>query len=240
MSLSPPSSVRFRAFTLVELLIVMGIIVLLASLVGPAVNAINGGGKLSKTASDISDLLQQARAYAMANNTYVYLAIDEFDANNTKLVQGDGRIAVAIVASKNGVRPAKLDGIGTIPVSRLMKFDNAHLATGDVGADGKMERTTGAPEVVNLATQGAASALTWSAGGDSTEFRKVIEFDPQGVARPQVDLATPGVTGKTIVGWIEIGLQPSHGGNVSNASNEKNVAAIQVDGTTGAVRLYRP
>jgi Tfp pilus assembly protein FimT len=218
----------------------MGIIVLLAALVGPAINAINGSGNLSKTASDISDLLQQARAYAMANNTYVYVAIDEFDANNAKLVQGNGRIAVAIVASKNGIRPAKLDGSGTIPVSKLQKFDNAHLATGEVGTSGNMERTTGAPEVVNLASQSATSPLTWSSGGGSTEFRKVIEFDPQGVARPQVDLATPGVTGKTIVGWIEIGLQPSHGGNVSNAANEKNVAAIQVDGTTGVVRLYRP
>jgi len=228
---------RSRAFSLLELLVVMAIIVIMSSLIGPAMNAIRGSGDLTMAASNISDALQQARAYAMAKNTYVYFGIKETDASKETLDDGIGRVAVAIVASKDGSRP--LDGLNnttTTPISRLQKFANSHIATTDLDNSGNMQRPSG--DDVTKVNQKDSVPFTWPSNGSAANFRKVIEFDPQGVARYPTTLADSAAS-KAIDGWIEIPLQASHGA-AGAAAGEKNQAAIQVDGMTGAVRVFRP
>jgi len=235
------------AFSLMELLAVMAIIVIMATLAVPAMNAIKGGSDLSKTASDLSDLVQQARAYAMANNTYVYLGLQEVDPAQKGYSRNPkgGQIIAAVVASTTGLRPtANPSAPGNLtkdeiqPISRLQKFDNVHLASsGDMGGTGGMaDRETDSSVVVDLGSTEAVTTFEWSAGsgGSPTTLQKVIEFDPQGVARYQ-----DGSAAESIKGWIEIPLQPSKG-NAGVAANEKNAAALQVDGMTGAVQIYRP
>jgi hypothetical protein len=70
-------------------------------------------------------------------------------------------------------------------------------------------------------------------GAGQYSFTKVINFDPQGAARVQLG------TNQDFMPWyMEIGLIPSRGNIV--ASNLSNVAAIQIEGITGATHLYRP
>jgi len=240
---------RFRAFSLLELLVVMAIIVIMSSLIGPAMNAIRGGGDLTMAAYNISDALQQARAYAMAQNTFVYVGIKETDAGKETLDDGTGSIAVAIVASKNGERPygqtpGPLSGSPSaknpvIPISRLQKFSNAHLATAPLSNDGGMaDRETDSSQIVDVVKDApAATSFTWPVdGANGKQFTRVIEFDPQGV--PRVQTAGTGNI-HDIKGWIEIPLQASHG-SAGAGAGEKNQAAIQLDGMTGAVRVFRP
>lgn len=212
-------------FSLIELLTVMSIIAILSVGAVPAMNGIRGGQSLTKSAYDVAGVLEQARAYAMARNTYVYVGLAEASdtASDVQLTPGGGRLLVGVMASKSGVRPLSSDEL--IPMSRLQKYENLKLDT--LGTDGNMARQTGS-DVVSFADASATgfAGFTWNgAGGASVAFSKVIEFDPTGVAR---------FTKKdNIDAWIEIPLKPAR-------SNGGDVAALQVDGVTGVVRIYRP
>jgi prepilin-type N-terminal cleavage/methylation domain-containing protein len=233
------SPTRRSGFSLVELLVVMGIIVLMAALVIPAMNTIKGGSDLTKSASDLSDLIQQARAYAMGNNTYVYLGIKEVDQMAGGYTDGKGQVISAIVASKTGLRPSTLSPLAPADIqaiSRLQRFDNTHIDDGTPDNSGNMARPTPSATLSGQNQNNLPISFTWPLGGSgsTTTFSKVIEFDPQGVARFQ-----QGSNTNNIQNWIEIPLQPSKG-SAGVAANEKNAAVLQVDGITGNVRTFRP
>lgn len=250
------------AYTIVELLVVMAIIMAMASLAIPAFNGMNTAHDLTKTAYEISDTLAQARAYAMANNTYVFVGIEEVDASVSASAKPQrttgshpyGRVAIVVVASKNGTRgydasssvrnPAWHDDkswINLEALSKLQRFENIHIAADQLPMTGALKR----PAITTLEyIIGNKSCLSWTpfAWPLGTEgvarqytFSKVISFDPQGVARIQGS-SNSGDT-DSIVAYMEIGLQEARGNIVSTSPN---VAAIQIDAITGATRIYRP
>jgi prepilin-type N-terminal cleavage/methylation domain-containing protein len=67
-------------FTLVELLVVVAVMVVMMRLAIPAFNAIRGGTDFTSEVYDIAGTFEQARSYAMANNTYVLAGIFEAPA----------------------------------------------------------------------------------------------------------------------------------------------------------------
>src|SRR5712675_1976472 len=99
-----------RGFTLLELLIVVGIIGLLLVLIAPAFTTIKGGTDVTSAAYTIKGMLDTARTYAKANNTYTWVGFYEEDAtattptNNTPAYPGKGRVLLTIVASKDGTK----------------------------------------------------------------------------------------------------------------------------------------
>src|SRR5205814_4328762 len=64
-------------FTLIELLVVIGIIILLTALLTPAFTNLKSAGDVTSAAYSIKGVLDQARAYAMANNTYTWVGLYE-------------------------------------------------------------------------------------------------------------------------------------------------------------------
>jgi hypothetical protein len=152
-------------------------------------------------------------------------------------LDGIGRVAVAVVASQDGSRPyantpAPLSG-NISAISKVRYFDNVHLAAaGELNNGASM---TGRPAAaVDLAGTTAKTTFQWPISNPAQHnFSKVIEFDPQGVPRVQ-----SGATYDSSVSTcIEIALVPAQGNAVTATGNQ---AAIQIDGVTGAVRLYRP
>src|SRR6266513_5301698 len=138
----PAVALREGGFTLLELLIVVGIIGLLMVLIAPAFTTIKGGTDVTSAAYTIKGALDTARTYAKANNTYTWVGFFEEDASlssTTPATAGPGRVVISIVASKDGsnvyssvVGPAAdMDSTGTklFQVGKLIKLDNMHLRT---------------------------------------------------------------------------------------------------------------
>src|SRR5882757_9701240 len=97
---------RASAFTLIELLIVIGIIALLMVLIAPAFTNLKSAGDVTNAAYTIKGVLDTARTYAKANNTYSWVGFYEENGSNPTSPNLDvpavGRIIMSIVASKDG------------------------------------------------------------------------------------------------------------------------------------------
>src|SRR5438105_2226775 len=72
---------QHSGFTLPELIIVVGIIGLLLVLIAPAFTSIKGGTDVTSAAYTIKGVLDTARTYAKANNTYVFVGFAEVDSS---------------------------------------------------------------------------------------------------------------------------------------------------------------
>jgi len=128
------------AFTLVELLVVIGIIIVITAFVVPVLTSIKSGGDVTSAAHTIKGVLEHARAYAMANHTYVWVGFYEEDASQPSTnpaTPGVGRLVMSIVAAKDGVQgfdptaaassANRLDVTRLIQVGKLIKIENVHL-----------------------------------------------------------------------------------------------------------------
>ena len=125
----------FNAFTLLELLIVVGVVSLLLALIAPAFTSIKGGTDIASAAYTIKGVLDAARTYAKTNNTYTWVGFYEEDVSQPSAnppTPGVGRVVISIVASRNGTNIYGL-GNGTIDptkltqIGKLTKIENVHL-----------------------------------------------------------------------------------------------------------------
>ena len=245
-----------RAFTLIELMVVIAIIAILMVLVAPAFTNIKTGNDVTTAAYTIKGVLDQARTYAMANNTYTWVGFFEEDVSQPSAnpaAAGAGRIVMSIVASKDGTTiytggltsPAvELDPTKLIQVGKLTKIDNLHLKT--------FPDATATPPPDTFDQRPAAALNTARIGDTSPDndslspfrypvgsatgtaqyiFRKAVQFSPLGEAR----IDNNNYTLKTV---IEIGVQLTHG-IAPEPSPVKNPVAIQLTGGGGNVKIYR-
>jgi Tfp pilus assembly protein FimT len=238
---------------------VLAIVALMMALVVPAFNGLKSAGDVTKSAYDINGILEQSRAYAMANNTYVYVGIAEVDASvsssakpqSTTGASPYGRVAIAVVASRDGTRGYDVsnsnlpnpawnnynNGAGLMTINKLEHFENVHLAASLASTGGMTRQAADPAYTLGNATCVSVTPFSWPLGASLSSgyqylFNTVINFDPQGVARIQFTGNTDTITTR-----MEIGLQQTHGNVVSSSAN---VAAIQIDAMTGSTRIYRP
>src|SRR5438477_892210 len=132
-------------FTLIEVLVVIGIMILLTALLTPAFTNLKRAGDVTSAAYTIKGVLEQARTYAMANHTYTWVGFYEEDASQSSTnppTPGVGRLIVSIVASKDGTtvynpnsttNPDPIDPSKLIQLTKLVKIENVHLPLFTVG-----------------------------------------------------------------------------------------------------------
>jgi type II secretory pathway pseudopilin PulG len=140
-SFSLGASKRARdAFSLVELMVVISIMIIIAGIIAPAFTSLKGAGDVTSAAYTIKGVLEQARTYAMANNTYTWIGFYEEDvsqASTNPPTPGVGRLVISIVAAKDGVQgfdpnavtspTNRLDIARLVQVGKLIKIENVHL-----------------------------------------------------------------------------------------------------------------
>src|SRR6266496_5424310 len=249
---------REGGFTLLELLIVVGIIGLLLVLIAPAFTYIKGGTDVTSAAYTVQGVLDTARTYAKANNTYTWVGFFEEDvppppANPAP--SGIGRVVMSIVASKNGTmiytgnlaNPFILDAspnqAAFIQVGKLVEIDNVHLKT--------FPTPTPAPPFDTFDTRPVVSSnaakigdntdtapptpnlqFNYPVGSSSPQyvFTKIVQFSPRGEG--VIDNSN-----YSLASVSEIGLQPTHGTTPDTTST--NLVAIQFTGVGGNVKIYR-
>lgn len=225
VTLWPSEKVGRGAFTLVELMAVIAVIAVMMAAITPAFTGIKGAGDVTRVAYDVAGTLDQARAYAMANNTYVFVGFAERNALDTATA-GVGQILMVAMGSLDGTRSFGTSNSNLVAISKLRRIDSMHLED-SVPNSGGMSR----PDVDNayrIASEAFASPNSFAAAG--FQFTKIIQFDPRGSAStPSSPLAIPQ--------WMEIGLIAARGNTVSV---NKNCAALVLDGVTGSARIYRP
>ena len=248
------------AFTLLELLLVMGIIALLLVLITPAFTTMKTSNDITTSSYIITSALEQARNYAMANNTYVWIGFYEEDTtattptSTTPPYTGKGRVLIATVFSTDGTKIYEdSDPVAQLPANRikqlgkLIKIEGIHVT--DIGAPPSPVPSP-LPSTDNLNIR-PDSPYTYAAGigadhfnrisSDSSDttrfafvaqnytFSKTVRFNSRGEANINSTY--------TLKNTAEIGLKPTHGTAVDNASTK--VVAIQFGGVGGNFKIYR-
>ena len=254
---SQPES--FRAFTLLELLVVITIIALLMVLVAPAFTSIKSGSDITSAAYTIAGTLDQGRNYAMANNTYVWVGFYEENATAlapttaTPPYPGIGRVVMATVFSTDGTKIYDdSDPIASLPptrirqLGRLLKIEGVHIT--DVGAppsppprgvsgdtiDGRPDwpytyAAGGGFDHFNRISSDSPDTTKFAFTAQNYTFSKVVRFNSLGEANINSTY--------TLKNAAEIGLKPTHATVVDN--NSRNLVAIQFGGVGGNFKIYR-
>ncbi len=271
--MSPHSRQNHRyAFSLIELTVVIGIIVIMTVLLVPAMTNMKSAGDVTSAAYTIKGVLDRAGTHAMANNTYTWVGFFEENINSpSSAVAGNGRLVLSVVASKDGTNVYGSATSGTIDatkltqIGKLIKIDNIHLPLLAVGSGTGIGDTFDTRPAVqsdptagyNYSRFGELNAATPNTAPYTTPFnfqypvgnptppaqytfKKLLQFDPRGESR---------VSGDTydVRRVVEIGLLQTHGnvvptpvsGGGSTATYSGNVAALQISGFSGDVKIYR-
>src|SRR5438552_2071049 len=257
---------RSFGFTLIELLVVIGIIAILLVLMAPAFTYIRGGTNITSAAYTIKGVLDTARTYANANNTYTWVGFYEENTENPASPNSDmpavGRIIMSIVASKDGTKvydanSTSIDPTRLIQVGKLVKIENIHLGllplgTGTPPGDTFDSRPSPTPAPANDSRfgelNGSPTAPTTNSQypfqypvGSSVPpaqytFQKTLQFNPRGESNINSGLGVGNVP-YDVKRIVEVGLQATHGTQVDTIS--PNLVAVQITGFGGSVKIYR-
>ena len=254
-------SFRFAVsgFTLLELLVVMGIIALLMVLVVPAFTSLKPGNDITTAAYTIAGALEQGRNYALANNTYVWVGFYEEDTTSltpttaTPPYSGKGRVVIATVFSTDGSKIYEdSDPVAQLPptrikqLGRLLKIEGIHIT--DIGAPPSpppagvsSDTLEGRPDWpytyaagsgfdhFNRINSDSADTTRFAFAAQNYTFSKTVRFNSLGEANINSTY--------TLKNAAELGLKPTHGSAVDN--NSRNLVAIQFGGVGGNFKIYR-
>jgi prepilin-type N-terminal cleavage/methylation domain-containing protein len=242
---------KHSAFTLVELLVVVGIIGLLLALIAPAFTTIKGGTDVTSAAYTIKGVLDTACAYARSNHTYTWVGFYEESSVNASSPNSDrppvGRVIMAVVSSKDRTTiydpnsPGPIDPTRLSPVGKLTKIENVHLWTHTDAPSWTGSTFDTRPNVASAYCIGdssppdSATPFQYPVGNPAPSaqyiFLKAVQFSPTGEARINNN-------SNSLQPTAEIAFEPTHGAAVPG-SVPANSVAIQFTGIGAYVRIYR-
>jgi len=230
-----------HSFTLVELLVVMGIIAILAAIAVPLIPSLLKANVVDSNVATLQGILEQARETAISSSSYVWVAFT--DPSTT--TPGDG-IWVATFQSQDGTEspvnttltPAWLTTL-TVPSANLQMVTKPQNLAGMKIVDPNYSTVptsltnlaASAGGVTNPATlfeptgmQWTVSSTQYSEGNNATTYyTHAVEFTPDGEAHVQ-----------TWTSNIDFVMVPSSG------SNTNNDVLMNLSRLTGKLTVYRP
>lgn len=220
------ANVCWRAFTLVELLVVVAVISVVLAFAVPAITSLTRARGVDRAVAEVASLLELARAEAMATRSYVYVGFA--NAINS---DHNSEIHVAALISMDGssnIATANLRALSK--VSRIANVSLTDYSTlpAVVRAAADISLSTNANYVVNFPTT-TYFATTFSSDPALADC-PTVTFSPQGDV---LDATNPAVFFRTTtsVGFVAMS------GTTALANDG---AIISYYGGTGQVRTTRP
>jgi hypothetical protein len=231
---------------------VIAIIVLVAAFIAPAFTALKGAGDVTSAAYTIKGVLDQARTYAKANNTYTWVGFYEENVSNPSSPNSStpkiGRVVMSVVASNDGTiiynpsNPGTIDPTRLIQVGKLTKIDNVHLwthtdtpLTPTGSTFGYRPNVTSTYCIGDTSPSNSTTPFQYPVGNPAPAaqytFVKAVQFSPGGEVR--INNST-----NTLQPVAEVGLEPTHGA-ATPSPTPANLIAIQCTGIGGNVTIYR-
>ena len=258
----PPPDHKLRAFTLVELVVVIAIIAVLTVLLTPAFTNRKAASDLSNAAYAIKGALEQARTYARVNNTYTWVGFYEESgsiASTNPPTAGNGRLVISSVASSDGTTiygatPGPIDPTRLMQVSRLVKIDNLHVPLLAIGT-GTGETFDTRPALqfepvagFNYSRFGGLNAAPPNTA-PHTNSQYPFQYpvgnpapSPQYTFLKTLQFSPRGesrINGNNydVRRVVEIGLLPTHGGALPAATSGAGTSTATYDGNVVAIQI---
>lgn len=198
---------RNFAFSLIELLVVVALVGLLMVLTVPALVSIAQGQGMKRGITATSDMLELARADAMAKSTWVWVGFADTTADN---VAKTPELTLVAVSSRDGTTNTATANL-TALTKPIRVSDVALLTSATQWASN------------SVALKGSSFQFTTTVGGSAKNFTgSVLAFSPQGEALLNPAMVSP---------WIEVGLQQMRG----NQPIASKTASIRVSGISGQI-----
>lgn len=204
--------------SLLELLVVMGIIGLLAAFAIPAFNSIGRARGGAEAAHQVSAAIELARSEAIARRTYVWLGLQE------QRVAGDRNLLVGLVASADGT--TNTDDTNLFPIGRVIQIQRVGL-TNSLNVPGIPGGQATPRELVDF-SEGLDFDL-----GQNARFtdRRTLTFTPFGevLTDPSPESDTP------FEPLLALGLATARGEQLDTT----NITSVAVDGSAGIATVLR-
>ncbi len=204
---------RKLGFSLLELILVISVMSLMVAFSGPLISSVVLEQGMNKSVYDLRSVLQQAKSYAMAQDTYVWVGLFETDEN------GYPSVVVSVVGGKSG-SVNDLTANNVQPLLKLATLRGIQLNKSDY------LDLPGVQATDNVDIMNSEYAFSQSIPGKGTPLSSagVVVFDPRGGAT---------VKNAQMTRYIGIGLKSGKG------NGDNNKVAIQVSGLNGEAIVYR-
>lgn len=207
-----PATHPQKGFSIAELATVMALISILLTLSVSAISGMRRSGQMNAGLAVLGGMAERARQLAIAQNTYVWLAWSEPDAEGSSVV---------LIESKTGGDPLGW----TEETVALSGHPDLQMVGKTEYLRGIKLLGAGAVPIPGVPEAGAVSAaeVDWT-GGRAKKFVRAIQFSPTGEARVRASART-----------IELGVQFLQGGD-----HDANAAVLRISGATGRANIFRP
>lgn len=220
-----------EGFTLVEMLVVIGIISLLILVGRSAVGAVAGAGSINRSAADMAGVIQRTRAYALSNNTYVRLAFYRPPASETPAGAGVAQsLYVVAYYSVDGLKSGDMEN------PRQWRELGAPMTLVNL-------ELTEAPYAARADLSQDFSPVANPANGRGTDIPPVMRIIPAVSSAPvRLDsfiqfspLGEVSVRSEELVRHVTLGFdRPADSGQAG-----RNPFVLRITGSTGTLQILR-